>query len=410
MNLNQTNALLLGVALVGMIVLSVPGIAQPQPQGQRALLIGPFEYASAPDTTSMLGYKFANLAKIDPDHPIVDGSDHQTLSLFGREDLIADQSRDYLSNNCAPLALSADVFSEIENVAKETSIVIINESHERSEHRGFVAEVARRLRPLGYNTLAIETLQNSPPDRPERYLPSFIREPDLKYFVDNDGYYLSEAGFGRLGRLAKKLGYHLIPYEPISGGSTQTVTLDEQIALREEGQASILAAFIQKNPTAKLLIHVGYSHAAEVPRADGATWMAARLKAKTHINPLTISQTTCLGASERLRLSALPKDEPAGTFDLIVDHPKARFERHRPEWRKLIGDQLVDIPKPLRPAKGWRVVEARPVGEPVTSVPMDRVAFRPSEDIALLLPPGRYHLRIIDLPRTKKTPSKSTGS
>jgi hypothetical protein len=410
MRLNKTNALLLVVTLIGMIVQSVPSTAQLKRQVQRVLLVGPFENASVPDATSILGYKFADLAKINPDHPTVDGSADQTLSLFGREDLIADRSRDYLSNNCAPLNPAADVFSAIETMAKQTSIVIINESHERSEHRGFIAEVARRLRLLGYNTLAIETLTNSPSDTPDRYLPSFIREPDLKYFTDKDGYYLSESGFGRLGRQAKTLGYRLLPYEPISDGSTQTITQDEQIAYREEGQASILAAFIQKNPMAKVLLHVGYSHAAEVPRTDGATWMAARLKAKTGINPLTISQTTCRGASERLRLSALPKDEPTGTFDLIVDHPKARFERHRSVWRKQIGDQLVDIPRSLRPQTGWRVIEARPIGEPVASVPMDRVAIRPGENIALLLPPGRYHLRIIDLPKAKKVPPRSNGA
>jgi hypothetical protein len=44
------------------------------------------------------------------------------------------------------------------------------------------------------------------------------------------------------------------------------------------------------------------------------------------------------------------------------------------------------------------------VGEPALSVPMDRIAIRPGEDIALLLPPGRYALRAIDV--GAKTPAR----
>ena len=55
---------------------------------------------------------------------------------------------------------------------------------------------------------------------------------------------------------------------------------------------------------------------------------------------------------------------------------------------------------------GWRVIEARPLGEPVASVPMDRVAIRPGEDIALMLPPGRYRLRVIDVARYEREPPK----
>lgn len=406
MRCNQACVVLLLVTLAAMIVPGVPATAQYKRVAQRVQLVGPFEHASAPDTSSMLGHKFANLAKIDPDYPLADEAADQTLSLFGREDLIANRSGDYLPTLCAPLSKAADVFTEIEAMARVTSIVIINESHELSEHRGFIAEIARRLRPLGYDTLAIETLANSSPDTPEQHLPLFMRQPDLRYFVDKDGYYLSEAVFGRLGRLAKTLGYRLLPYESIFDGSTQTMTQDERIARREEDQARNLAAFIQQYPSAKLLVHVGYSHATEVPRTDGTTWMAARLKEKTGVDPLTISQTTCRGAGDRLRLSALPADEPAGTFDLIVDHPKARFERQRPEWRRRIGDLPVSIPRSLRPVAGWRVIEARLLGEPVISVPMDRVAIRPGEDIALMLPPGRYRLRVIDVPTASKTLSE----
>jgi hypothetical protein len=367
-------------------------------------LVGPFEIVSVASLSPMLAGKFASLARIDPAHPLADDMAGQTLSLFGREDLIAATSRDYRSNHCAPLKTALNVFGEIEGRARQTRIVIVNESHERSQHRGFVAEIARRLRPLGYDSLAIETLSSFQPGTPERYLPTFLKQPNLPYFEDEDGFYLSEAGFGRLGRQAKAFGYHLLAYEFIpEEGATQGITEAQRIAAREEGQANNLASYLRDHPGAKLLVHVGYSHAAEVPRA-GAKWMAMRLKEKTGIDPLTISQTSCRGGSDTLRLSAAPADQPSGSFDLLVDHPSARFARGRPEWRRLAGDRPVSIPGALRPARGWRVIEARPVGEPATSVPMDRIAIRPGEDIALMLPPGRYRLRVIDVADADRTP------
>lgn len=369
-------------------------------------LVKPFEVASASSLSGILAHKFANLARIDPDHPMAEGV-NQTLSMFGREDLIAATSNDYKSNHCAPLSPTPNVLDEIVSRARDTSIVVINESHERSEYRGFIAEVASLLRPLGYDTLAIETLSNSLPDTPEQYLPAFRRQPDLPYFTDKDGYYLSEAGFGRLGRRVKTLGYHLLAYEIIlDGPSSPGVTREQEIADREEAQASSLASFLRERPGAKLLVHVGYSHATEVPRPDGEKWMAARLKEKTGIDPLTISQTTCRGGGDAVRLSALPASEPAGTFDLVVDHPDGRFAQGRPEWRMLAGDIPVTIPQALRPTIGWSVIEARPVGEAVDAVPMDRVAIRPGENIALMLPPGRYYLRGVDVRGTEQARPK----
>ena len=368
---------------------------QGHPQ-QEVIFVGPAKrvsVSSLPERSS----RIARLAAIDPEHPLGDGSTGQTLSLFGREDLIAATSRDYQANGCAPLKAAPDALREIELRARQTSVVIVTESHERSDHRGFITEIAARLRPLGYDTLALETLSPSMPGTPTKYLPSFVRQPALPYFEDGDGHYLSEAGYGRLGRRAKSLGYHFLAYEFIDAQQAADSTMEQRVATREEGQARNLAAFVHDHPAAKLLVYVGYSHAAEVPRADGTRWMAARLKEKTGIDPLTISQTICRGGGGAVQLSALPSDEPPGTFDLIVDHPSSLFVRGRPVWRQRSGDRAVSIPRALYPAIGWRIVEARRLGEPVASVPMDRVAIRAGEDVALMLPPGRYQLRIVDV-------------
>ncbi len=368
-------------------------------------LVKPFEIASAAPASVVMADKFDSLAKIDPSHPLADDMAAQTLSLFGREDLIAGSSDSYKATGCGALAGAPNPLDEIVRRAQRTSIVIVNESHERSEHRGFSAAIAGRLRAVGYDTLAMETLSNPQEGTPERYLPGFVTRPGQPYLEDGDGHYLSEAGFGRLGRTAKALGYRLLPYEINSdGGLPDDATAAQRIDVREETEARNLAQFVHQHPGAKLLVHVGYSHAAEVRGADGSTWMAARLKQKTRIDPLSVSQTTCRGGSDVVHLSTLPASDAAGTFDLVVDHPSARFTRGRPDWRIQAGDRAVGIPRALRPARGWRVIEARPVGEPVESVPMDRVAIRPGEDVALMLPPGRYQLRAVDVAPARREP------
>lgn len=356
--------------------------------------------------TPLFGYKVQSLAEIDPRTPLADPRANQTLSLFGREDLIAATSNDYRTTDCEPLPGAPEPLDEIARLAERTSIVIVNESHERTRHRGFTARIANRLRPLGYDTLAIEALNNTLPGTLEQFLPSTMTRPEQAFLEDEDGYYLSEAAFGRLGRRAKALGYRFLPYEQIDEEELpKDASWEKRIAVREEGQANNIVAFLREHPDAKLLIHVGYSHATEVPRADGARWMATRLKEKTGIDPLTISQTTCRGGSEVVRPAKLPQSEVPGTFDLVVDHPAATFVRGRPEWRMEAGDRPVDIPQSLRPTSGWRIVEARPAEEPTSAVPMDRVAIRPGDDIALMLPPGRYKLRAIDVPYAEPSPS-----
>ena len=368
-----------------------------------------YETRSAESLSGLLAMKLANLAEIDPDHPLASNRATQTLSMFGREDLIASSSKNFAATHCAALMPTADVLDEIARRARQTSIVIVNESHERSEGRGFTTAIAARLRPLGYDALALEALQNDPPTTPKQYRSPFVRQPDLPYFDDDDGFYLGEAAFGRMGRRAKALGYRLVSYEANpNDGLPSGATLAQRIAVREEEQAANLAAFLKEHPGTKLLVHVGYQHVLEVPRADGSKWMAALLKQKTGIDPLTISQTDCRGGGEADRLAVLPADQPPGSFDLVVDHPPARFDRGRPVWREKAGDRPVSVPAALRPSVGWRVIEARPLDEPATSVPMDRVAIRPKEDVALMLPPGRYRLRAIDVTWSNPKAVKST--
>lgn len=381
----------------------------PPPDVSAAVTLLPAQIVAQADAPLGIKNSLRDLGRIDPadiggaelSHAQQGAGAMQTLSLFGREDLIAARSSNYHANGCAPLAGAGDVLDEIARRAKQTSIVIVNESHERSEHRGFTAAVAERLRPLGYTIFAAEAFFHPEPGQ-QHFLPSFLTRPEQPYLEYGDGHYTSEAGYGRLARSMKALGYRLQPYEITFDKLRATKgDADEQIAVREEEEALNLLTVLKAHPGAKMLVHVGYSHAMEEPTVGGVRWMATRLKAKTGIDPLTISQTTCRGGSPARHLAVLPAGEPAGTFDLVVDHPSATFVRGRPTWRQRAGDCVVTIPASLHPTSGWRVIEARPFGEPSTSVPLDRVAIRAGEDVALMLPAGRYQLRAIDVPYVK---------
>jgi hypothetical protein len=383
------------------LILLLTGCASVPRQPLNPITLAVESVIKVADADTMLG----RISAVDPNDPSKDGSEFQTLSIAGREDLIAGVSSSYQKKDCSSLPLAGDIWDEIERRARDTSIVIVNESHEQSRHRDFIGKLAQRLRPLGYSIYAAETLANSDDDNDQ------INEPgDRAYFRFYDGTYLSEPIFGRLGRLLKKNGFEFVAYEDNSPWPEPDKWPEDLLPLiheREEGQTeNLMAAIFRKRPKAKVIIHVGYSHAAEkaLQMRDGreATWMAARLKAKTGVDPLTITQTTCIGGSDKTQLSKVP-DRFEGAFDLAVDHPAAEYVRGRPTWRVDEGDIAVDIPDSLKPKSGWHLIEARVQGEPEDAVPMDRVAIRPAEDVALMLPPGKYTVRAVSFvtPPTK---------
>jgi hypothetical protein len=331
----------------------------------------------------------------------------QQYSLLGREDLTAQTDPEYSAKPCPALVPLVEgqsaILDEIVRRAASTRIVIVNESHVVTRHRGFSMAIAQRLRPLGYTHFAAETFSHAPEG------PSAVDDaPDYSYPREFEGTYLEEAAFGRLWREAKALGYIGVAYEE-NTPDVPGATIDERIAKRESFQAAALAEELKAaGPDAKFLIHVGYGHAREVgvPQDDGSVekWMAARLREATGIDPLTIFQTACSSDRSNSRLAGAPIDLPLGTADLFVEHPVTTFTNHRPDWREMIGDLRTSIPLSLKPGIESYVIEARLSGEPEEAVPMDRVLVRAGEDVDLLLPPGHYQLRavrVIDGARAK---------
>lgn len=296
--------------------------------------------------------------------------------------------------------------------ARQTSIVILNEAHDYPRHRAFALEVARALRPLGYSILALEALANDPDPRKSAAAMETIAKRG--HVLLEDGHYTKDPVFADFIRQSLALGYRLLAYEHVPDLGTPA----EMMAAREEGQARNLVERVFKNAgEAKLLIFVGYAHAAEAPlisNGESMEWMAARLKRMTGIDPLTIDQTTITEipprAADRAYYDAVSgkiygsailmlggRPLVAGMFrdavDLQVIHPPLRLEDGRPHWLGPMGRSTRPIPDHLRPASGRRLIQAFIAGEGEGAVPVDQVVAEgggPAPPLMLPDMPIRY--------------------
>ena len=312
----------------------------------------------------------------------------QLLTMVGREDIHARFTNwPGQPQLCAESQrIGEDVFTEIADRASRTRVVIINEAHDQPHHRNFISLVAAELWDLGYRVYAAET-----------FTPHIEHSQAIPYTRIVDGNYSSEPVFGALVREVKLLGYRLAPYEPPFSAGDSSLSQYERAAIREEGQAENLTRLVASlDDNERLLVHVGYSHASEVPiRSFGGkdlAWMAARFKEKTGIDPLTIDQTKCISGDDSIRVFKDAGRTVPGQFDLQISHPAVEIEGGRPNWRESLGAKRVDIPESLLDLHARVIIEARPQSEPLGAVPADRVLLWPDEKLPLILMPGTYDI------------------
>lgn len=300
----------------------------------------------------------------------------------------------------------------IVEAAKTRRVVILNEEHGNSQSRCFAFQLASGLHEIGYRVIAAETFSRK-----------ISSEGPVK---SSDGYYIADPFFGDFVRQAKSLGYTLIPYESQSSDEPGTPP-SESINRREREQTNnLLERAIAVYPDEKLFIYVGYSHLSEQPeeiqnQPDGPLvsirWMANRLAEKTGLDPLTIDQAVLTergsskqehpayghlaetARSQKVLTNGQGGFEVLGTYrgqaDIQVLHPRSEYSKGRPNWMRMDGyRQEVVIPKAWLAGTFPMVLEARGRGEPLTSVPYDRIVLSsPKDGTVLLLPLGNYEVR-----------------
>lgn len=300
-----------------------------------------------------------------------------------------------------------DALPEIVKLARHTSVVILNEEHQSPRDRAFALQVARALRPLGYSILAVEGFHSSS-DAAERERKANLIA-DTGHLRLDTGVYTLDPVFADFVRQSLEIGYRPVVYDYVAAKGAPAPA--DAAAHREQGEAdNLMGSIFSQSPTAKVLIYVGYWHAAERP-IEGEMWLAGLVKKMTGIDPLTIDQTTlspsAFGSSDRALYSVLKtriarhsivpmnggtpvKFGPLGAaVDLQVAHPPTHLVRGRPDWIFAMGRTAVEIPAKLRPRTGRVLIQAFLANEAADAIPVDQVVVTAGQKPPPLLVPRR---------------------
>lgn len=285
----------------------------------------------------------------------------------------------------------------ISTKVKAEKIVIINEAHHQPMHRVFTESLLQVLYDNGFRYFGIETLD---------YIDSTLNQ--RKYPVLNSGYYSVEPQFGNLIRKALEIGFYVFPYETIDNMDGKQ---------REINQANNINKILQKDSTAKILIHCGFGHAVESYYRAWEYAMAGRLKQFTGIDPLTIDQVDLTESSLakfdnpyfkqiHLDYDAVFVDSSGHTFcgakgnnkfDIQVYHPRTKWIHERPIWvfyNKKIPTPIVSMITLTFPCLVFAYKENDDINN---AVPIDIIELKSKNDNKYLsLYKGNYLLVIKD--------------
>ncbi len=328
--------------------------------------------------------------KAYPQNPNAHGWWNQMAAAAGREDLLHGiiATHDDPSKFKCSAHRSGSAIANILQILDDHTLVIISEHHAIPAHRSFIQELVVQLKHEGFTHYAAETL--TPEGAQGSGYPTTI-----------DGWYTTEPIMARLLMTVRGLGYAQIAYEQRpEQRAPEDADQSTKIRTRENAQVQNLRdAILDEDPNAKLIVHVGHSHAAELP-VFGTEWMAARLKKATGIDPLTISLTACHsdGVESVLAKTAInARGDSAHLFtDYMVGLPLPTFENGRPSYRAEIGDIETSVPVDLQPSDQAVIIEARPVGADLDQEPVERLYLAPGESLPLMLPEGTWSLISFD--------------
>ena len=293
-----------------------------------------------------------------------------------------------------------DALSAIVDRARSTRVVILNENHATPCQRVFAARLAEKLRPLGYDTLALEALATIPAD-------TATALQKRGYLLYGDGFYTKDPAFSRFVRRSLHLGYTPLAYEhqPPTGAAPNSADA------RGRGQAANLTRFLLAHPQAKLFVYSGGSHLAERPLADGSKMMGQWLKELSGIDPLTIDQnrlqpTTAtrrylikrkLASDTVLFLGKTPLVVGSLTerVDMQVLSASSQYINGRPRCLVGGGSQLRQFSVRVRSKTGDRLFQAFGHSDDTSAVPLDQLLVdSKSSTVSLALPTTTVRLNL----------------
>lgn len=226
-------------------------------------------------------------------------------------------------------------------LAKNYRVIMVNEAHDKPQHRAFTLSLLEDLYKRGFRYLAMETFDN-------------FSNHSLQQLNSFTGYYCNEPVAGELVRQALRLGYTLVSYE-----DTAAIQAHHSASQRDSIQAENLYSVIRHDSNARILVHAGFGHIAEKNTGDGYIPMALAFHRISGIDPLTVNQTSMTEESTfgygrllyQLYTGKFTVTEPSvalrnniplnitnnDLFDVTVIHPPTVYQDGRPTWLSLNG-------------------------------------------------------------------------
>ena len=315
--------------------------------------------------------------------------------------------------NCYPV----DARKYIIEQAKNKKIVLINEGHNMPMHRAFTLSLLQSLYDEGYRYFGAEAFTNFSTGV------KIGKNENSNYPIDKTGYYLKDPVFGDLIRQALKIGFKLFAYEDTLKNSEvkKNGIVDMDLSRRNYYMALNIKSILDKDPSAKILIHAGYGHIIEEKGA-----MGGELKKLTGLDPLSISQTTMSEAENRECENPYFKmvDVTSPTvyirkmndsvfldnfmrnrtdikeknhLDIEVFQPRTKYVNGRANWLYMNGRRnAIEIDAKYLTLGYPVLVFAYYLGENINeAVPIDVIEIKSKEDIKpLVLPKGNFNIVI----------------
>ncbi|GAA0550351.1 hypothetical protein FHS83_001234 [Rhizomicrobium palustre] len=315
---------------------------------------------------------------------------------------------------------AANALEAIVDAARRHQIVILNEAHHISRCRVFAERLMMRLRQEGFTHFAAETFTNTERAWPNAAMTALNAGAPITAGL---GWYLADPVFAELVRAARKLGYRFVSYEVRPEQMQEAgATPGRQIEVREDAEANnFIAHVLEADSKAKVFVYCGYDHVLKAEVYTHQLWFAARLKAKSGIEPLCISQAWTVpppsglpeepllaaildqfhptepvilrdSAGEAVRLSIAKK-----AIDFEVIHPRLADVSGRPGWlatapgRKEARYKLTEIPPE------GALLQAVPASEAANPavIPSDQYpASLNAHEAIFFLKPGTYEVRV----------------
>lgn len=333
---------------------------------------------------------FARMAGLMETEPDEYGMRQQFYPYLGRDAAEIDPDAFSAPPPCPSsrlVELQDGAVAAIIDAARDHRVIIVNEDHSRPQHRAFIGRLLPGLAELGFTHYAAETFALRGPDGLRDHAAWQADVIARGYLLPGDGNYTRDPVFAQTVREALTLWFVPIAYET-ERFAPQGASMEERIALRETEQARNLWDRVLSDPDARVLIHVGFSHARETPDAQGNVWMAQLLFETYGINPFTINQTGCTDIDGLNGWRYTASTDSADGFDMKVHSVPERVVNGRQSWlarsdRVRIRAQDF-IPQTARDQLS--VIEVRDVKH--SDLLWDRVLVRPGEAVDLIVPYG----------------------